>query len=162
MIFRQPLLKSGLSLWAVASSIRASYGIVLATHMDRWVHPIFLELSWHSVWLIPANSITYYVFIILEISRNGMKKYRSGRRSGEKITAVVVNSTWVIGFFIVSVLDGLSKNWPRPATQWYSNYILIPPLTTIEYIYNLRYMWTTYSMYGLVMVTTAARSFLQV
>eukprot|EP00466_Bigelowiella_natans_P020243 jgi/Bigna1/129349/aug1.8_g4057 len=94
------------------------------------------------VWLIAANSITYYVFIILEISRNGMKKYRSGRRSGEKITAVVVNSTWVIGFFIVSVLDGLSKNWPRPATQWY--------------------MWTTYSMYGLVMVTTAARSFLRV
>eukprot|EP00469_Lotharella_globosa_P005284 CAMPEP_0167797834 /NCGR_PEP_ID=MMETSP0111_2-20121227/15907_1 /TAXON_ID=91324 /ORGANISM="Lotharella globosa, Strain CCCM811" /LENGTH=276 /DNA_ID=CAMNT_0007692049 /DNA_START=167 /DNA_END=997 /DNA_ORIENTATION=+ len=101
----------------------------MATHTDKHVHPILLEIMWHCVWWLGCVSLTYLIMVVFGI----IAKFRKLSLS-ESLPVVNyvtgINLAWGIAFIVVAVVDGLRSDWPQPAAQWF--------------------MWTTCALYLLV------------
>uniref|UniRef100_A0A7S0H0F9 Uncharacterized protein n=1 Tax=Amorphochlora amoebiformis TaxID=1561963 RepID=A0A7S0H0F9_9EUKA len=58
---RQPMLKAGLNVWAGALLVRTLNGVILASHIDKHVHPVVLEFLWHLAFVIVVWALTYFI-----------------------------------------------------------------------------------------------------
>mmetsp|Transcript_29687 Transcript_29687/g.41378 ORF Transcript_29687/g.41378 Transcript_29687/m.41378 type:complete len:184 (+) Transcript_29687:112-663(+) len=114
---RPKLLVRVLNLWGLACSIRVVGGLILATKSDEHLHPILMELLWHSVWLCGCFALTYFILALLD----GVgSRYRTSIK--EKIVRVsILNTIWVFVFVTISIIDGLKQNWPSNSEyQWFA------------------------------------------
>jgi len=111
------LLKRVLFLWGMACLLRVVSAVVLATHTDVDVHPIVLEMLWHVVWMLGCFSLSYFLIVSMKTIST-----MTGRRGNSfEVTHFVnaMNVVWVSVFILLSILDGLSSDWPRPHIQWF-------------------------------------------
>jgi len=115
---RPSLLQRVLMLWACACSLRVLGGVILAAHLDKRIHPIILEILWHSVWLCGCYALTYFVAALLNVLAN-MKKLKISGIPVQKI-ATISNIFWGLVFLVFSIVNGLSSSWPSPEIQWFA------------------------------------------
>jgi len=107
-----------LGLWGIACLLRFVGGTILATHTDKYVHPIILELLWHSVWLFGCFALTHFTMIILNCWYE-IKRLKIGGGIPVRAFIWTSNGFWGAAFVLLSVVDGLSSSWPNAAVQWF-------------------------------------------
>jgi len=118
MANKPDLLRRVLGLWGLACLTRVVGAAILATHTDTEVSPILLELMWHVVWLFGCFALTYFIIVILNVlSRVSGMSLKTAIPVTQYVT--LINLGWAIVFIVLSVVNGLSPNWPQPAIQWF-------------------------------------------
>jgi len=60
---RPPLIKKILLLWALSFVVRSAVALLLVLQVDRLIHPVLLEMLWHSAWLLYVYALTYFVTV---------------------------------------------------------------------------------------------------
>mmetsp|Transcript_12661 Transcript_12661/g.20110 ORF Transcript_12661/g.20110 Transcript_12661/m.20110 type:complete len:396 (-) Transcript_12661:69-1256(-) len=108
-----------LGLWAIACFLRTLNGVILAFHVDRFLHPIILELLWHSVWLFGCFGLTHFIMVVLNCWFE-IKRMRIGAGIPILRFNAISNCIWAFVFISLSILDGLSPEWPRTGNQFFA------------------------------------------
>jgi len=106
-----------LSAWAVACFLRTVGASILASQADKFVHPIVLELLWHSVWLFGCFALTYFVMVLMK-SWLEIKGLNLQKRIPVVQYVTLINTCWTITFVVVAIVDGISPRWPNPGPQF--------------------------------------------
>uniref|UniRef100_A0A7S2TST6 Uncharacterized protein n=1 Tax=Lotharella oceanica TaxID=641309 RepID=A0A7S2TST6_9EUKA len=104
---RPPLFVRVLSAWAVACFLRTVGASILASQADKFVHPIVLELLWHSVWLFGCFALTYFVMVLMK-SWLEIKGLNLQKRIPVVQYVTLINTCWTITFVVVAIVDGIS------------------------------------------------------
>uniref|UniRef100_A0A7S3YIS7 Uncharacterized protein n=1 Tax=Lotharella globosa TaxID=91324 RepID=A0A7S3YIS7_9EUKA len=114
---RPPLIKKILLLWALSFVVRSAVALLLVLQVDRLIHPVLLEMLWHSAWLLYVYALTYFVTVTYNTRTQIL---RSSRRRNISVGYVVTaaNVVWTLLFVAISIADGLSTNWPQPGPQY--------------------------------------------